>query len=99
MALPPFQRGFSTVISMPNITTEWQRFAQLSAHQLYAVLRFRQHIFVVQQRSPYPDLDDLDQNARHLLLRVEGELGGYLRLLPLPGSPPLVRIGRVAVAA
>ena len=78
---------------MPEIATEWQRFEQLSTDALYEILRFRQSIFVVEQRSPYPDLDGLDQDAWHLLLRVEGELAGYLRLVPMP-----LRIGRVAVA-
>ena len=79
---------------MPNIALEWQRFEQLSADLLYAVLRFRQSIFVVEQRSPYADLDGFDQEAWHLLLRSEGELAGYLRLIPMA-----IRIGRVAVAS
>jgi ElaA protein len=79
---------------MPEITTEWQRFEQLSKDSLYQMLRFRQSIFVVEQRSPYPDLDGLDQDAWHLLLRVDRNLAGYLRLAPAP-----LRIGRVAVAA
>ena len=77
---------------MPKIETQWQRFEQLSPDQLYELLRFRQAIFVVEQSSPYPDLDGLDQDAWHLLLRAEGELAGYLRLRQMP-----VRIGRVAV--
>jgi ElaA protein len=84
--------------SMPKITMEWQRFEEMSAHRLYELLRFRQSIFVVEQRSPYPDLDDLDQSAWHLLLRADGELAGYLRLVLVTGPPPAVRIGRVAVA-
>jgi ElaA protein len=80
--------------SMPKVAVEWQRFEQLSTDVLYQILRFRQNIFVVEQRSPYPDLDGLDQDAWHLLLRAEGELGGYLRLVRGP-----LRIGRVAVAA
>jgi ElaA protein len=83
---------------MPEVTTEWQRFEQLSADKLYDLLRFRQRIFVVEQGSPYPDLDGLDQGAWHLLLWSEDELAGYLRLLPTLGPPPLVQIGRVAVA-
>jgi ElaA protein len=79
---------------MPNIALEWQRFEELSADMLYEALRFRQNIFVVEQRSPYADLDGLDQEAWHLLLRSEGELAGYLRLIPMP-----IRIGRVAVAS
>ena len=82
--------------SMPEVATEWQSFDQLTADTLYELLRFRQDIFVVEQGSPYPDLDGLDQGAWHLLLRVDGVLTGYLRLIP---APPPVRIGRVAVAA
>jgi len=84
---------------MPEIATEWQRFETLTTVSLYELLRFRQNIFVVEQRSPYPDLDGLDQSAWHLAVRAEGELAGYLRLMPITGPPPLVRIGRVAVSS
>jgi ElaA protein len=89
----------NNLTTMPKITTEWQRFEELSADLLYEVLRFRQSIFVVEQSSPYLDLDGFDQVAWHLLLRAEGDLAGYLRLVPMPGPPPLIRIGRVAVAS
>ena len=75
-------------------TLEWRRFEELTAGELYELLRFRQRIFVVEQRCPYPDLDGLDQNAWHLLARAEGVLAGCIRLIPRP-----LRIGRVAVAA
>ncbi|MFL5266714.1 MAG: GNAT family N-acetyltransferase [Stellaceae bacterium] len=91
MALPPFD---ATVASMPEIVTQWHRFDDLNADQLYELLRFRQNIFVVEQRSPNPDLDGLDHGAWHLAARAEGDLAGYLRLIPGP-----LRIGRVAVAA
>jgi ElaA protein len=81
--------------SMPNVAMKWQHFAQLPADRLYELLRFRQAIFVVEQRCPYPDLDGLDREASHLLLSVGDALAGCLRLLP----PPRLRIGRVAVAA
>ena len=77
---------------------EWCDFADLSAALLYEVLRFRQAIFVVEQCSPFPDLDGLDERAHHLLLRVDGELSGYSRLIPYPDEVR-VAIGRVAVAA
>jgi len=79
---------------MPKIVTRWHKFEKLSADKLYELLRFRQGIFVVEQSSPYPDLDGLDQDAWHLLLRFDGALTGYARLIPTP-----LRIGRVAVAA
>ena len=79
---------------MPKIVTQWHKFERFSADKLYELLRFRQGIFVVEQSSPYPDLDGLDQDAWHLVLRVDGALTGYARLIPTP-----LRIGRVAVAA
>jgi len=66
---------------------QWQTalFDALSGAELYAVLRLRQAVFVVEQRCVYLDLDDLDQAATHLLCREEGgRLAGYLRCLP-PG--------------
>jgi ElaA protein len=76
----------------------WYGFADLPAPLLYEVLRFRQAIFVVEQRSPYPDLDGLDQRAQHLLLRLDGALAGYARQIP-NSEMRRVAIGRVAVAA
>ena len=83
---------------MPEITTEWRRFDELTAGELYELLRFRQSIFVVEQASPYPDLDGLDQSAWHLAARSAGVPIGYLRLMAITGPLPVVRIGRVAVS-
>lgn len=81
-----------------RIHVEWRQFADFSADALYELLRFRQAIFVVEQASPYPDLDGLDQRALHLLLRIEGRLAGGARIIPYE-SEARVAIGRVAVAA
>jgi ElaA protein len=78
-------------------TIEWYRFGDLSPALLYEVLRFRQGIFVVEQSCAFPDLDGRDQRAHHLLLRVDGELAGCLRLIP-SADEARVAIGRVAVA-
>ena len=74
---------------------QWQAFADFPAAELYELLRFRQAIFVVEQASPYADLDGLDQAARHLTLRAGSELVACLRLVP---GGDRVRIGRLAVA-
>ena len=79
-----------------DITFEWRRWADLSAPLLYELLQFRQAIFVVEQASPYADLDGRDARAEHLLLRRGDALIGCLRVIE---PDPLVRIGRVAVAA
>ena len=75
----------------------WHWFDELTPALLYEVLAFRQAIFVVEQRCAYPDLDGLDQQAQHLLLRVDGGLTGCLRLIPFPDEAR-IKIGRVAVA-
>ena len=79
-----------------RIATKWRRLDEMPVAQVYDVLRFRQAIFVVEQRSPYPDLDGCDADAWHLLAQTDGGLAGYLRLL---ARPQAVRIGRVCVAA
>jgi ElaA protein len=78
-----------------DVVLNWVRWADLTMAQLYELLQFRQAVFVVEQASPYPDLDGIDRRAEHLLLHRGGELIGCLRLIE---PDPLVRIGRVAVA-
>lgn len=76
-------------------------FADLDARTAYDVWRLRQSVFVVEQSSPYPDLDgrDLEPATRHLLLVDEDELVGYLRLLDdADETGSRARIGRVVVA-
>jgi ElaA protein len=72
-------------------------FDDLDARAAYEVWRLRQDVFVVEQRSPYPDLDgrDLEPTTRHLLLTEDDVLVGYLRLLD---DGNCARIGRVVVA-
>jgi ElaA protein len=84
---------------VPKITSEWRCFEELSPAALYELLQFRQRIFVVEQTSPYADLDGLDQEAWHLLLSAGDALVGCLRLVPPADPRAAVRIGRVAVAA
>jgi ElaA protein len=83
-----------------SIDLVWREWAELSPADLYELLQFRQAIFVVEQASPYPDLDGRDGEARHLTLRCDGALIGYLRLIAPSADeiPPRVRIGRVSVA-
>jgi ElaA protein len=84
-------------VKQPDPTRlEWLGFADFSAALLYEVLRFRQAIFVIEQRCAYPDLDGFDRRARHLLLWRGDVLAGNLRLIPF-AAEARVTIGRVAV--
>ena len=75
-------------------------FSELSAGQLYQILKLRQDIFVLEQTCLYADLDNLDQKAVHISLISEefDELVGYCRILPKNTVFPEVSIGRVIVA-
>lgn len=76
-------------------------FEQMSNTQLYAVLKLRCDVFVVEQECVYPDLDDKDtlSGVKHLLCYEQDELIAYARLLPPTVSYPSASIGRVVVSA
>ncbi|MBW3140172.1 GNAT family N-acetyltransferase [Ferrimonas balearica] len=75
---------------------KWWRFDALDVHQLYAVLRLREQVFMLEQNSLYEELDNLDQQSEHLLATADGELMGYLRLLAPADGP--VKLGRIVLA-
>jgi ElaA protein len=72
---------------------------ELDVPTLYALLRLRVDVFVVEQACPYRELDgrDLEPGTRHLWLGPSrGEPVAYLRLLTEPDGT--ARIGRVCTA-
>ncbi|MCC2520946.1 GNAT family N-acetyltransferase [Vibrio coralliilyticus] len=93
---------------------EWRvkRFAELSVNELYDFLRLRVDIFIVEQQSPYSDLDGKDTHpeTRHVMGYEDGKLVAYSRLMPqglgypeevlelIDTSANDVCIGRVVVA-
>ena len=80
-----------------NLSWEWKSFSELKRDELYDILRFRQEIFVVEQKSWYLDADGLDQSSLHLLVLDKGILIGYLRLTPPGEKYPETSIGRVSI--
>lgn len=71
-------------------------FYELSLDQLYAILRLRQEVFIVEQDCPYLDTDDKDQDSLHLMGFIENELVAYTRLVPKSISyETYASIGRV----
>ncbi|WP_348532476.1 GNAT family N-acetyltransferase [Rhizobium sp. RU20A] len=68
-----------------------------SAVDLYAMLKLRGDVFVVEQACAYADLDGKDIEALHLRLLSAGELLACARLFA-PGASGGARIGRVAVS-
>lgn len=72
-------------------------FDELSTGLLYDILALRADVFVVEQNSPYMDIDGLDALALHLCLFESKKLIGYARILP-PGSKfEEASVGRIVV--
>ena len=80
-------------------------FADLDTATLYAILRLRSDVFVVEQECAYSDVDgrDAEPGARHLWLTATNTVAtpaprllAYLRILDDPDGA--ARIGRVCVA-
>ena len=81
------------------MTLMWRTlpFSALSGEALYAVLRLRQQVFVVEQHCAYLDLDNLDQNAVHMLGMRDGDLLAYQRCLAPGLSYAESSLGRIVV--
>lgn len=73
-------------------------FAQLSNTELYAILKLRVDVFVVEQACPYPEIDGRDEGSLHVWLEQDGEILAYLRVLDRGVESEYVSIGRVIAA-
>ncbi|MBC3206866.1 GNAT family N-acetyltransferase [Pseudomonas sp. SWRI111] len=84
------------------MTIEWicKHHSDLGKEQLYAVLKLRSDVFVVEQKCAYPDLDgqDLEGDTHHLMGWEDDQLMAYLRLLDPESQGGDVIIGRVITA-
>lgn len=70
-------------------------FDALTTKELYAVLRLRSEVFVIEQNCIFLDMDNKDQYCQHLMLYSENELVAYARIVPAGLSYPEPSIGRV----
>ncbi|BCL77010.1 ElaA protein [Jeongeupia sp. HS-3] len=81
-----------------TINWRWYRFDEFDVATLYAYLKLRVDVFVVEQTCPYPELDDFDQASLHLLgTDAAGAIVACLRLLPPEAKYAEPSIGRVIV--
>lgn len=76
---------------------EFKHFNQLTTQELYDLLRLRAEIFVVEQTCIYNDLDGLDKDAVHMIIKKDDEIVGCSRLLQPGMRFPDFSIGRVVV--
>ena len=80
---------------MNSFTWTLQTFDNLTNKQLYAILKLRCEVFIVEQACNYQDIDGKDLKSFHLCGWDGDELVAYARLLPAGVSFNEVSIGRV----
>ena len=68
-----------------------KRFYELSCDELYEIMKVRVNVFVVEQKCPYPELDDIDKRAYHVYIKDKEEIVAYLRVF----DENEIRLGRV----
>ena len=83
---------------MNTINWEVKKFTELDAGQLYAVLRLRTEVFVVEQNCVFQDMDNKDQQSYHLLGWDGEALVAYTRLVTPGVSYEEPSIGRVVTS-
>ena len=72
-----------------------KQFDTLTPKELYNILQLRNEVFIVEQNCPYPDCDNKDIHAWHLMGMSEDKLLAYSRLLAPGISYSESSIGRV----
>ncbi len=72
-----------------------KKYEELTLDELYAILRLRVSVFVVEQNCPYQELDSRDRQALHVYLEDEEGIAAYLRVLNRGAVFEEVSLGRV----
>ena len=75
-----------------------KKFDDLLPAELYAFLRLRTEVFVVEQNCVFQDMDNEDDKCIHLLGYVGNKLAAYTRLVPPNIFYPEPSIGRVVTS-
>ena len=71
-------------------------FHELTANELYELLRVRSEVFVVEQNCVYQDMDGDDQKSIHLWLTMQNKVVALARVCPAGTHMKEISIGRVA---
>ncbi|MDR6921470.1 MULTISPECIES: GNAT family N-acetyltransferase [Chryseobacterium] len=80
---------------MSNIVWKIKTFDEFTVPELYAILKARIDVFVIEQNCPYPDLDNYDQKAIHIWAEEHGDILAYCRIFDKGIKYDETSIGRV----
>lgn len=79
------------------LETVIKKFEALTTNELYAILRLRSEVFVVEQDCIYQDLDDKDKKALHVIGWIDNTIVAYTRIFDTKLYFDEASIGRVVV--
>ena len=83
---------------MTQLTWKLKTFEHLTPFELYAVLRLRSEVFVVEQNCAFLDMDNIDLSCYHLMGWNENNLVAYTRLMDKHVKYDMMSIGRVVTS-
>lgn len=84
------------ILMTADLTVIIKKTADMTPTELWEVFQERVKVFVVEQNCPYQEVDEKDQNAQHVMLKNNGQLVAYARIVP-HDDPTYVSFGRVLV--
>lgn len=70
-------------------------FGELTAAELYEILKSRSEIFLLEQNIICQDMDDVDYDSLHCFLQEGNRVVAYLRAYYKEGDRSVVKVGRV----
>ncbi len=83
---------------MAEVSWQCKPFADLNSTELYAIIRLRNEVFVVEQNCVFQDADNMDQHCFHLMGWIDNDLAAYTRLVPKGVAYEYPSIGRVVTS-
>ena len=83
---------------MSDVTWQCKHFDELTPHELYAIMKLRIEVFIVEQNCIYQDADNNDPRCFHLTGFAGSMLAAYARLVPAGVTFTNISIGRVIIS-
>lgn len=80
------------------ISWSFKPFDQLTQPELYAILRLRSEVFVVEQNCVFLDMDNKDEYCEHIMAWQGSLLAAYSRIVPAGISYVESSIGRIVTS-
>lgn len=84
------------MVEMDDLELYVKSTSDLTTKELLDIMAARIRVFVVEQKCAYQEVDDKDYDASHVMLKKEGQLLAYTRIVPHDDSN-FISFGRVFV--